>query len=117
MCVRKKKLKKICITRIFGYKKGLDYRKINGFFYVAVGGNVGVMLVLLLLGSLVALSPCLPNIYGIYAERKVETRHCHVSTFSFHNRLCLCGQRTANLVQRIDLPHTPRTDRTKQSCF
>ena len=26
---------------------------------------------LLLLGSLVALSPCLPNIYGIYAERKV----------------------------------------------
>jgi hypothetical protein len=26
---------------------------------------------LLLLGSLVAISPCLPNIYGIYAERKV----------------------------------------------
>ena len=50
---------------------------------------------LLLLGSLVAISPCLPNIYGIYAERKVYPNlflFIAASASAGQGRLTLCKE-------------------------
>ena len=50
---------------------------------------------LLLLGSLVAISPCLPNIYGIYAERKVFSNlflFITASASAGKGRLTLCKE-------------------------
>ena len=50
---------------------------------------------LLLLGSLVAISPCLPNIYGIYAERKVYPNlflFIAASASAGKGRLTLCKE-------------------------
>jgi hypothetical protein len=66
---------------------------------------------LLLLGSLVAVSSCLPNIYGIYAERKISP-----NLFLFITASASAGKGRLTPVQGTDLPHIPRTDRTKPRC-
>jgi len=43
---------------------------------------------LLLLGSLVAISPCLPNIYGIYAERNVSKLYDILYRNGYGNHFC-----------------------------
>ncbi|GHV28679.1 hypothetical protein FACS1894176_11300 [Bacteroidia bacterium] len=54
---------------------------------------------LLLLGSLVAISPCLPNIYGIYAERKV-----YPNLFLFVAAMASAGKGRLTLCKELVYP-------------
>jgi len=54
---------------------------------------------LLLLGSLVAISPCLPNIYGIYAER-----HVYANLFLFVTAQASAGKGRLTLCRKLVEP-------------